>query len=353
MNKRISRLIGITCCIAFAVNFTGCKQPAQKGKSELTGTKIEKIKINVSVGKAERRTLVQERKILGTLEAYREADLGPLSAGRVKSLPVQIGDYVKVGQIVAKMDDAQLVATEAQYTSTKSQYDRSLSLFQSNAIPKSQFEGVEAQYTSLKRQLESLKENTVIVAPFNGIVTARACEEGELYSAPMSSAPGQSKGLIRVTQLNPLKLDLDIDNETIRYVKKGMQVRISVDQQSDAEPLFGRIEFVNPQANLASNTFSVRVVVENNKQLLRPGYFAEVHLVIDQKPDVLCVPKEALVDDRVFVVNGTIARSKKVTTGWITSDFAEILSGINENETVIIKGNKALPDSTEVIIGKE
>ena len=347
MKTRVSMII-IAVCLAAMAGLSACKSstPGAKKADALP----DAIKISVSVAKAQRRTLIQERKILATLEAYRETDLGPLSPGRVKSLSVQIGDNVEAGQVVAKMDDAQLVATEAQFASLKSQYERSLSLYRNDALPKAQFEGVEAQYTALKRQLESLRENTTLTAPFAGVVTARACEEGELYSPAMGGMKGQSKGLIRITQLNPLKMDLDIDDQTIPYVRKGMTVRFTVDQPADTSELFGKVEWVNPQASAASQTFAVRVVVQNAKRVLRPGYFAEVRIAIDQKAKALCVPREALVDDQVFIVNNNIATVKKVTTGWLTRDYAEILSGLEENTIVVVKGNKALPDSAEVRI---
>jgi membrane fusion protein (multidrug efflux system) len=349
MEFRTSKII-LVCCIAAYAGLSGCKLPQSKtNKAEAAAPKV---KINVSAGKAERRTLVQERKILGALQAYREADCGPLSPGRVKSLPVQIGDYVKAGQVVARMDDAQLAANEAQFASIKSQYDRSSSLYEHSALPKAQYEGVEAQYISAKRQLEALKENTTIIAPFSGIITARACEEGELYSPSMGGMPGQSKSLVRITQLDPLKLDLDVDDQTIAHIKKGMQVRLTVDQHSDTTPLSGKVEWVNPQANSASQTFGVRIIVPNPGRLLRPGFFAEAHIVMEQKSDALCVPREALVDDRVFIVSDGVAIAKKVTTGWLTNDYAEIVSGVDDGATVIVKGNKALPDSAEVNVAQ-
>jgi len=346
MNKRILK-IAIACTTAALCGFTACELPGKKAeKSSTANVEVAKIKLNVTVSKAERRTLVKERKVLGTLAAYRETNLGPLSPGRVKSLPVQIGDFVKAGQVVAKMDDAQLSTTETQFASIKAQYERSLALYQGNALPKSQFESIEAQYNVMKRQIETLQENTIIVAPFAGIVTARACEEGELYS-------GGPSGLVHITQLNPLKLDLDLDNETVQFVKKGMQVAISVDNATDTATLWGKIEFVNPQADARSNMFSTRVVVQNKDLKLRPGFYAEVHVNIDKKDNTLCVPRDAIVDNKIFTIkNGNIAMSSKVETGWITNEYAEILSGIQENDIVVIKGNKALPDSAEVIIGQ-
>jgi multidrug efflux pump subunit AcrA (membrane-fusion protein) len=96
----------------------------------------------------------------------------------------------------------------------------------------------------------------------------------------------------------------------------------------------------------------VRVIIQNPALLLRPGYFAEVHIVLAQKQNALVIPREAVVDDRVFVVRDNMAFSKKPVLGWLTDDHAEILSGIEENDIVILTGNKALPDSALVTVVK-
>jgi multidrug efflux pump subunit AcrA (membrane-fusion protein) len=152
MRKKMLAVVGMCCAIALT-SFSGCDSLKNMGKNQKkAGAAVERIKLDVVVGAAVRRTMNQERKLLGTLAAYRETDLAPLSMGavRVRYLPVKIGDYVKQGQIVAKMDDMQFVQTDAQFASLKSQYERSKALYEANALSKAVFEGVEAQYiTSL------------------------------------------------------------------------------------------------------------------------------------------------------------------------------------------------------------
>ncbi|HUI93080.1 MAG TPA: efflux RND transporter periplasmic adaptor subunit [Chitinivibrionales bacterium] len=346
------RIVAIAClCGAISLScLAGCGTMEDLGKKKgATQAAAGKIKLDVTVGTAVRQTLNQERKLLGTLAAYRETDLAPLSMGaatRVRYLPVKIGDYVKQGQIVAKMDDAQFVSTDAQFQSVKSNYERTKALYESNAVSKSQFEQAEAAYASMKRQLENQEENTVLKAPFSGIVTAKAVEEGELFSTPMT--PGTSKGLLRISQLDPLKIDLDVDDQTIQYVKKGMQVLLTFDKTTDSIPVYGKVEWVNPVANSMSRTFGVRIIVPNPERKILPGYFAEAHILMGKKENCLTVPREAVVEDRVFVMKDNIAVAKKVETGMINDDLAEITSGISDGDVVVVTGNKALPDSAAV-----
>lgn len=341
------------CCAIGIAGLSGCDSLKNLGKKQKKAeAAVERIKVDVTVDTVRHRTLNQERKLLGTLSAYRETDLAPLSMGavRVRYLPVKIGDYVKQGQIVAKMDDAQYVSTDAQFASLKSQYERSKALYEANALSKAQFEGVEAQYTSMKRQMENMEENTVLKAPFSGVITAKSVEEGELYSTPMT--PGAAKGLLRITQLNPLKIDLDVDDQTVQFVKKGMQVQLTADNAADNVPIYGMIDWVNPVANSMSRTFGVRIIVQNPDRKLLPGYFAEVHILMGKKDNCLSVPRQAVVDDRVFVFQNNLAIAKKVVVGIHTDTDAEIVSGVNEGDLVVVTGNKALPDSAEVNVMK-
>jgi RND family efflux transporter MFP subunit len=352
MRKKMVSVL-IVCCAVGLASFSGCDSLKNAGKKKNKAQAVvQRIKMNVTIDTVVRRTLYQERKLLGTLSAYRETDLAPLSMGavRVRYLPVKIGDYVNQGQIVAKMDDAQFVQADAQFASIKSQYERSKALYEANALSKAQFEGVEAQYTSMKRQMENTVENTVLKAPFSGLITAKSVEEGELYTTSMT--PGASKGLVRITQLNPLKIDLDVDDQTVRYVKKGMQVQLSVDNTGDSVPVFGKVEWVNPVANSISRTFGVRIIVQNPSRKLLPGYFAEVHILMSKKDNCLSVPRPAVVDDRVFVLKDNLALSKKVEVGIIAENYAEIVSGLNERDLVVVSGNKALPDSAAVNVVK-
>jgi RND family efflux transporter MFP subunit len=345
--------IVLACCALALSSLSGCDSLKNLGKKQKKAdAAVERIKVDVTVDTVRHRTLYQERKLLGTLSAYRETDLAPLSMGsvRVRYLPVKIGDYVKQGQIVAKMDDMQFVTLDAQFQSLKSNYERSKALYEANALSKAQFEGVEAQYMSMKRQMENQEENTVLKAPFAGVITAKSVEEGELFSTPMT--PGAAKGLLRITQLNPLKIDLDVDDQTVQFVKKGMQVNLTVDNAADSVPIYGKVDWVNPVANSMSRTFSVRIIVQNPERKLLPGYFAEVHILMGKKDNCLSVPRQAVVDDRVFVLQNSLAVAKKVVVGIHTDTDAEIVSGLNEGDLVVVRGNKALPDSAEVNVIK-
>ncbi len=331
-------LLAVLLCLA-----AGC------GKNETGSQSQSRVRMSVRASHARRRELVKSRRFAGVLEPFRRVDLSPSApaGARVVHIPVEVGDYVRRGTAVAKMDDARLIALVARFQPLKARYARSQRLLAHNALSEAEFEQVEAEYIALKREVESLEENTTLKAPFSGFVTHIGAEEGEMFSAQaMGMTPGPS-GLVRITQLDPLRLDLEVDDKTVSVIRKGMEVEVVTDVLPDTT-FTGEVAWVNPSADPVSHTFEVRLRVPNPDQLLKAGYFAEVRIVLRRKDDALAVPASAVVDDRVYIVTDSIAVSVPVETGWRTDEHVEIVSGIAENSLVVISGNKALPDSALV-----
>jgi membrane fusion protein, multidrug efflux system len=246
------------------------------------------------------------------------------------------------------MDDGQLVAMTAQFQPLKAQYDRALRLYANKAMSKAEYEQVEAQYVSMKRQVDQIQENTALKAPFYGVITDKTAEEGEIYTP--KPIPGRTMGLLELTQLDPLKIDLDVDEKTVPLLKKGMSIQFTVDAMPDTV-FTGKVEWINPAANDLSRTFAVRLSVPNAKGKLMAGYFARVSIILGKKENVLTVPEGALIGQKVFVVKDSVALAKMVETGWSTSGMVEIVSGLSEGDKAVVSGNKALPDSALIQLG--
>jgi membrane fusion protein, multidrug efflux system len=334
--KRIGFVI---LSILLAILFVGCLK--QKSKKDT----VEKIRVIVTVAPAVRMNLEQKQIFTGVLAPMKKAALAPLMPGRVNKFMVNIGDRVGQGQILAIMDDGQLVILTSQFQPLKAQYDRALRLYANKAMSKAEFEQIEAQYVAMKRQVDLLQDNTALKAPFYGVITDKTAEEGEIYSP--KPIPGRTMGLLELTQLDPLKIDLDVDEKTVPLLKKGMPIQFTVDALPDTV-FTGKVEWINPAANELSRTFGVRLLVPNSKGKLMAGYFVRVAIVLGEKQNALAVPEAALIGKKVFVVKDSLALAKLVETGWITSGMAEITSGISEGDRVVVTGNKALPDSALV-----
>ncbi len=344
MNKRL-------VCVLIILPLLGVLAGCRDKRSEASAPAL-KVRITVETASVQRRTLSSGRSFPGVLEPQEKVDLAPAMPGRIKRLPVRIGEHVKKGASLALLDDATLVSTIARFQPLKQQYDRSVKLYETQAISKSQFETIEAEYIALKRQIEHLQENTTLAAPFSGVITDLTAQEGELYTPGVPRGPGRSTGLVQIVKTDPLRVDLSVDDRTVSYLRKGMEVVLTCDVLPDTL-LSGRVEWVNPSASAASRTFPVRILVPNAGGKLRPGYFVQARIVIEKKDNVLSVPRSALLGDRVFVVRDSIAVARSVSVGWATDEYVEIVSGLEEGTIVVTKGNRALPDSTIVRVQTE
>lgn len=331
------------------VLFTGCAIQEKNDATE-SDSVSSPVRIKVETAYAVRNEIQKKRSFTGVLEPLKQVNLAPaVQSAVIRTIKVDIGDRVKKGQLLAKLDDAQLATTRTQFELVKNQYERTQRLFKNNAASKTQYDQIETEFLSLKRRLEQIEENTFIHAPFSGVVTGKYFEEGELYT------PSMITGLLQITQLDPLKLDLDMDESSVSHVKKGQKVNVKIGALSDS--IFGGvIQWINPSADPVSHTFNVRITVPNNNDILKAGYFAEVYIIIDKKEDVVSVPIEAVVGKKIYVIeNDNLAIAKDVVTGWKTSESIEIISGIKEGDMIVISGNKALPDSSfvDIITGQK
>ncbi|MBD3419217.1 MAG: efflux RND transporter periplasmic adaptor subunit [Chitinivibrionales bacterium] len=308
-----------------------------------------RLHMQVTAARAQKRTLRKVKRFSGVLAAQTKTDLAPATAGRVRKFTCEIGQHVRNGQVLAVMDDAQLVGAIARFQPLKAQYSRVRSLLDKNSITRTEFERVEAEYIAAKRMVEQLQENTAIKAPFDGVVTHRAVEEGELYSPQMIVSAGRSFGLLQVAQLERLILDIDVDDKSVVHVKKGQAVDLYVDVVADTV-FAGKILRVNPLGNELSHTFGVRIIIDNPGLRLKAGYFAEAHIITGEKDEVIAVPEQAVLENKLFVIRGGKALRRNVAVGWATQGWAEIIDGLCAGDTVVVSGNKALPDSSEVTV---
>jgi membrane fusion protein (multidrug efflux system) len=297
------------------------------------------IRLSVDVETVRRRTVERKKVFTGVLEALKKADLAPITPGQVRRIRVKVGDRVQRGRVLAEMDDAGLVAAIARFQPLKTQFERSQRLHANKAISDAQYEKTEAEYVALKRQVEQLQDNTTIKAPFSGVVTGVGAEDGELY---------RGSYLVQLAQLDPLKIDLDVDDRTVAMLRKGMEVAVVTDALPDTT-FRGTVAWISPVADEVSSTFRVRVQLDNAEHTLKPGYFVEVAVIVESREDILAVPHEAVVSGRAFVVTDSVALEREVSTGWKGDRYREILSGLREGERVVVSGNKALPDSAVVI----
>ena len=219
----------------------------------------------------------------------------------------------------------------------------------------------------IDRDIEGMKyEKASIKSPINGIVIKKFLDEGsqvEPSVSPMMRVP-----VIMVANIDTVKVLANVSEKYLGRLhvrvlstgrplglqaKEKAEAKIKVDAYPD-EVFLGKITRIAPMVDLATRTSEVEIRIPNQEHKLKPGMFARVNIILEKKENAFIVPIKAVLNENnrkfVFIVDGSIARKKKVKTGIYQKDSVEIIEGLNVSEDVIIEGNYGLKDGANVLI---
>lgn len=307
--------------------------------------------IPVEVAFPERRTISSFLETNGTLEAENDVQIVARTSGPVVELLVEEGMVVKKGQLLARIDDTELRAqvgiSRVTLEEAERAYERAKASFESQIISQEVFDQALTQFQSAEAQLERseiLLEYTRILAPFDGIVIERLVKFAENVTA--------NQALFRISDFDPLLCPIQIPEKELSALKVGQPAHITVEAWPD-ETFSARVLRVSPVVDAATGTIKVTLQVASEGKL-SPGMFASVFLVRDSRADALTIPKLALslesLVDTVYVVNGNVAERREVALGFEESEYVEVLSGLSEEDRVIVVGQDGLSDGTPVYV---
>ena len=300
---------------------------------------------NVEVATAVARDVAQDNVYASTVQAYAVNNIAPQTAGRIRKINVEVGDYVVKGQVLAEMDRLQLDQTELQVQNDDIEYERLKGLLQEGGVSQSDFETAELAYKLRKTTLDNLRENTILRSPITGFVSARNFDAGDLFS--------MSSPLFTVQQVTPVKLLVGISESEYTKIAKGDSVTLTVDA-IPGETFTGKVERLYPTIDPATHTFKAEVVVPNTSRVLRPGMYARVTVNFGTRRSVI-VPDQSLVKQEgtgtrfiyVLKADNTVSYLP-VTVGRHMGREYEILSGLDEGVQVVVKGQALLKDGVKV-----
>ncbi len=325
----------------------GCGNTGNK-TAEQTAV-AEEVVPTVSVAQVSVREVPQEATYTSTIQAYVKNNIAPQTAGRISKILVDVGDFVKAGQVVAEMDQTQLAQVELQLKNNETEYNRLKGLYEVGGLSKSDLDAIEMAYNVSKTQYNNLKENSTLLSPINGVITARNYDAGDMYAM---SAP-----IYTVEQIVPVKLLIGVSEADYSKVKKGDSVEITADALP-GKTFYGKIRKIYPTVDPATRTFTVEVVVDNNYSTLRPGMFARAKIQFGVNnsvviPDVAVVKQQGSGERFVYVLNadGTVTY-QKVTLGRRMGTEYEVLEGIADGAKVVVGGQIRLKDGIKVIVNE-
>jgi membrane fusion protein, multidrug efflux system len=292
--------------------------------------------------------------ITSTIVAYEETHLSPAMAGRIRRVLVEVNDHVKKGELLVEMDRTQLDQTQLQYQQLLTDMARMDTLLQYGSVTEQSYDQMKSQVETTELVLENLEENTLLRAPYSGVITAKYYNDGELYS-PTPNTPTGKAALISMIQLDPVKLIVNVSESYLPLIKLGMKVRVATDVYPD-EAFQGTVFRIHPTINAASRTFAVEVRVPNRLEKLVPGMFARVNLIMGEKM-ALMVPSIAVLqvsgtNERYVMLNDN-GTAKRVMVKILKrhDDQLEIDSPeIHEGEQLIYAGQSQLEDGTKITV---
>jgi RND family efflux transporter MFP subunit len=288
----------------------------------------------------------------GTIEPCNTAQVGFAVPGVINNVAVQEGQFVNKGQLLATIDATEyinaLAIANASLEQAEDMYRRLNELYQKGSLP-------EKDYIDIKTKLAQTRANKTInakritdsrlYAPMAGIITAKQVERGS------TAAPGVPAFTIIKTDLVYAKISV-AENE-IGSLKKGMQATIEV--PTIHKTLSGKITIINPQADPTSKTYVVKAQLPNNGQELLPGMIANVKINTGNTQQRIVIPAKAVLRDAddityVYVVDSHYkAIRKRITTTGITGNQEIIIQeGLNDGDSVIVKGQTKVKDGTTV-----
>lgn len=344
------------------------------------GSGFSQPPMTVALTKIERAPLQQHVAVVGSLVGAATVEVIPRATGRVEDVTVRIGDPVARGQRLATVEDGELreqlrqadasfeVARatirqrEADLAFAKTNLDRTRSLFERSLLPRQALDDGEARFQAGQAQLDLAQaqlqqassrrdelrinlSNTVITSPVTGFVGKRYVDPGA-YVSP--NVP-----ILSVVDISLVRLVVNLVERDLRRIDVGATGAVTVDA-FPGESFAGHVARVAPVLDPATRTAEMEIEIPNPRGRLKPGMYARVQLMTEQKSDALVAPKSAVVDisgrKGVFLVQQGQAVFRPIEVGLEEGNRIEITDGVKEGEQVVSIGASGLRDGSRVLL---
>ncbi|MBN1226660.1 MAG: efflux RND transporter periplasmic adaptor subunit [Deltaproteobacteria bacterium] len=378
------RFIVILIVIWLTLLICGCEGNNSEEKiAPPDSTIIELPKVKVTMVKKGDISIPIETT--GTIFPEYESKIGPKISGTIELVHVDEGDAVLKGQPLVQLDqknlliavrqgraavrmaEAQLKEARVKVENLKKERERLSNLLKKNVISQQKYDDIDTAYSmavtgmeviraQIARSKESLAmaeqqfSDTVINAPFSGLVVKRFINEGEFVSTMPPSS------LFLIMNIDRVKSEIDLPEVHIAGIEIGNPVNITVDAYPGTV-FEGKVSTINPMVDPLSRTFTVKVQIPNKDHRLTPGMFARVKIYPAIHKGALLVPfKSVLKRDGssfVFIIDDGTARLREVKTGINNEREIEVIEGLEEGVEVIIEGHYGMPDNTKVSVERE
>jgi membrane fusion protein (multidrug efflux system) len=306
----------------------------------------------VRVGPSQRQI-----QAVGSLRSNESVIVRPELAGRIAQFNFTEGQKVKKGQLLVQIDAtvprAELAQMQASLSLAKSNYERAQELHKRNAGTERALD--EARWKlrndeAAVRLAEARMEKYALSAPFDGVIGLRKVSVGDFVK--------DGTDLVNLEQIDPIKVDFRVPEVFLASLKVGQRIAVTVDALPGRD-FGGEVYAIDPLVDAGGRAVVIRARVANPEDVLRPGLFARVGLVVDEKLEAVFVPEQSLVpvNDQLFVFKvvdgpqgGKVVAFTKVKLGERRKGEAEIVEGLKPGDVVVTAGLLKIRDGMPVQI---
>ena len=301
-----------------------------------------------------RQSIVDEIEALGTARANESIEIRPRIASLVERVAFEEGQRVDAGELLIELENSEIKAglalAEASLSESRSLYDRSKSLANTQAISASNLEQLLAQVQVNQAQVEAARarlDNTVIRAPFPGRLGLRRVSPGSFVNTDTV--------ITTLDDVSRIKLEFSVPETFLRSVREGL----SIEAHSLVYPerIFeGAVTSIDTRLDPVTRAVKVRAIIPNADGALKPGMFMTVNLQRDSG-QVLVAPEQSIVPEGtsqyVFVVTDGLAEKRIVKLGRRIPGYVVVESGLAEGESVVVQGTHKVRDGSAVEVSSD
>jgi membrane fusion protein (multidrug efflux system) len=353
---RVGFILLLAAAVCIAAAGSGCSKKQDQ-------VKAEKV-VNVKVATTEKQSVRPYIEAVGSLKPNDEVTISSEVDGILKAIKVNEGSQVTGGMPLAVVNDldyrlavdnaeAALKQAEAGLSNTKMEYERKTALFKEELVTKQQYDDVSTRLTIASRDIDRARSSlslareklrkTAVCSPMVGMVKEKMVAAGDFARA--------GTPLMRIVQIDPLKLSFTVAEKDIGALKAGQDVIFTSDPFPGKE-FTGRLTTIYPSLDERSRTLQVEAVVKNPSLQLKPGLFARVKLYTGAPKEAVLVPVTSILYEgskvKVFLMEGDKAREQSLKIGGKYGEMMEVVEGLNGGEQLIVVGQNNLVDGVKV-----
>jgi len=322
--------------------FSGCDEEKAESKNMEQIYKEEGVPVKVE--KVEKRKFSRDLRFNSVLSGIKESSASSMVGGRIESVLVKVGDFVKKDQIIITFPtdnpSTQFYQSKVAYENSKSMYERYQKLFDVGGISAQDLDNVKTQYEVNKANWDTINKMVKVLAPISGYVTQVSVRETDDVR--------KETVLATIADLRKLKASIQVSEDEINDILIGKKATA----QWQGNVIEGKVTQVDLSMSPMTQSFNADVVFDNSNQTIKAGVTADITIFGGSDSESITIERKNLVKKGneyfAYVLDNGTAVEKNVKLGKSRGLFSEVLDGLNESDMLIVEGQMFLENNAKV-----